>query len=221
MKRIILASTNEKDIVADFFCGSGTTLAVAEKLGRRWIGYDSNGHSIHMSRKRILSIKNSNDMINWKNMYNKDSHSFKILCFEKNDKRTSIPNVFLHENIQNKNEFQIKESPDFEVKIHKNNNNFSVELFNYLIPFKNVISEKVKENIKSFSDWIDYWAIDFDAQNDSFRNLWVSYRTPKSRTLSLISDLYHYSEPGTYKISVKTIDIFGIETLKSYIINVM
>ncbi len=221
MKRIILASTHEKDIVADFFCGSGTTLAVAEKLGRHWIGCDSNGHAINMSKKRILSIKNSNDMINWKNIYNKDSHSFKILCFENNDKKTSIPNVFLHENIQNKNKFQIKESPDFEVKIHKNNNNISIELLNYLIPFKNVISEKVKENIKSFSDWIDYWAIDFDAQNDSFRNLWFSYRTPKSRTLSLKSDLYHYNESGTYIISVKTIDIFGIETVKSYIINVI
>ncbi len=40
LKRIILASSNPSDIVADFFPGSGTTLAVAEKLGRRWIGSD-------------------------------------------------------------------------------------------------------------------------------------------------------------------------------------
>lgn len=221
LKRIILASSNEKDIVADFFCGSGTTLAVAEKLGRCWIGCDSNGHAIHMSRKRILSIKNSNDMINWKNKYNKDSHSFKILCFKKNEEISSIPNVFLHEDAQNKTKFHIKECPDLEVKIHKNNNKISVELFNYIMPFKNVISEKVKESIKSFSDWIDYWAIDFNAQNDSFKNMWFSYRTPKSRILSLKSDSYHYNEPGSYKISVKTIDILGIETLKSYIINVI
>ncbi len=40
LERIIKASSNEGDLVADFFCGSGTTLAVAEKLGRRWIGVD-------------------------------------------------------------------------------------------------------------------------------------------------------------------------------------
>ncbi|MFX1573450.1 MAG: site-specific DNA-methyltransferase [Promethearchaeota archaeon] len=221
LKRIILASTNEKDIVADFFCGSGTTLAVAEKLERRWIGCDSNAHAIHMSRKRILNIKNSKDMIKWKNLYNKDYRSFNILCFEKDNKTKSIPSVFLNENIQNKNEFQINENPYFEVKIQKNNNKISVELINYSIPFKNLISEKVNYNIKSFSDWIDYWAIDFNNQKDSFRNLWFSYRTPKNRMLSLISDIYQYNESGTYNISVKTIDIFGIETLKSFIINII
>ncbi|GAH80506.1 unnamed protein product, partial [marine sediment metagenome] len=63
LKRIILASSNETDIVADFFCGSGTTLAVAEKLGRRWIGSDLAKHAINISRKRILDIYNSNDLI--------------------------------------------------------------------------------------------------------------------------------------------------------------
>ena len=37
LERIIKASSNEGDLVADFFCGSGTTAAVAEKLGRKWI----------------------------------------------------------------------------------------------------------------------------------------------------------------------------------------
>ncbi len=40
IERIIKASTNEADIVLDFFAGSGTTAAVAEKLGRRWIACD-------------------------------------------------------------------------------------------------------------------------------------------------------------------------------------
>jgi adenine-specific DNA-methyltransferase len=42
LKRIILGSSNPGDIVADFFCGTGTTLAVAEKLDRKWIGCDNN-----------------------------------------------------------------------------------------------------------------------------------------------------------------------------------
>jgi len=66
LKRIILASSNPGDIVADFFCGSGTTLAVAEKLGRRWIGADLSKFAIQVTRKRLLDIHNSKDLINEK-----------------------------------------------------------------------------------------------------------------------------------------------------------
>ena len=64
LKRIILASSNPGDIVADFFCGSGTTLAVAEKLGRRWIGSDLSKFAIQVTRKRLLDIHNSKDLQN-------------------------------------------------------------------------------------------------------------------------------------------------------------
>jgi adenine-specific DNA-methyltransferase len=55
--RIIKASSNENDIVADFFCGSGTTLAVAEKLGRKWIGTDLGKFAIHTTRKRLIGVQ--------------------------------------------------------------------------------------------------------------------------------------------------------------------
>ena len=58
LERILRVSSNEGDLVADFFCGSGTTLAVAEKLGRRWIGCDLGRWGIHVSRKRLLGIEN-------------------------------------------------------------------------------------------------------------------------------------------------------------------
>lgn len=57
LKRIIKASSNEGDLVADFFCGSGTTMAVAEKLGRKWIGTDLGKFSIHTTRKRIIGVQ--------------------------------------------------------------------------------------------------------------------------------------------------------------------
>jgi len=44
-------------MVADFFCGSGTTLAVAEKLGRRWIGIDLGRYAIHVTRKRLIQAQ--------------------------------------------------------------------------------------------------------------------------------------------------------------------
>jgi len=57
LERIIKASSNEGDLVADFFCGSGTTLAVAEKLGRKWIGSDLGKFGIHTSRKRLIGVQ--------------------------------------------------------------------------------------------------------------------------------------------------------------------
>ena len=57
LERIIEASTNEGDLVGDFFCGSGTTIAVAERLGRRWIGSDLGRFAIHTARKRVIEIQ--------------------------------------------------------------------------------------------------------------------------------------------------------------------
>ncbi len=57
LDRIIKASSNEGDLVADFFCGSGTTGAVAEKLGRRWIMADLGRFAIHTTRKRMIEIQ--------------------------------------------------------------------------------------------------------------------------------------------------------------------
>lgn len=57
LERIIQASSNPGDLVADFFCGSGTTLAVAEKLGRKWIGTDLGRFAIHTSRKRLIGVQ--------------------------------------------------------------------------------------------------------------------------------------------------------------------
>ena len=57
LERVIKASCPEGGIVADFFCGSGTTLAAAEKLGRRWIGCDLGRFAIHTSRKRLIGLQ--------------------------------------------------------------------------------------------------------------------------------------------------------------------
>ncbi len=57
VERIILASSNEGDLICDFFCGSGTTFAVAEKLGRKWIGSDLGKFAIHTTRKRMITVQ--------------------------------------------------------------------------------------------------------------------------------------------------------------------
>ncbi|MFH1702338.1 MAG: site-specific DNA-methyltransferase [Nitrospirota bacterium] len=57
LERMILSSTNEGDLVADFFNGSGTTGAVAERLGRRWIMADLGRFAIHTTRKRMIELQ--------------------------------------------------------------------------------------------------------------------------------------------------------------------
>ena len=57
VQRIIQASSNEGDLIADFFCGSGTTAAVAEKLGRKWIATDLGKFGIHTTRKRLIGVQ--------------------------------------------------------------------------------------------------------------------------------------------------------------------
>jgi DNA modification methylase len=57
LERIIKASSNTCDLIADFFCGSGTTAAVAEKLGRKWIATDLGKFAIHTTRKRMIGVQ--------------------------------------------------------------------------------------------------------------------------------------------------------------------
>ncbi|MBU1706116.1 site-specific DNA-methyltransferase, partial [Patescibacteria group bacterium] len=79
LERIIKSTTNEGDLILDFFCGSGSTLAVAEKLGRRWIGCDIGKLAIYTTQKRLLEIDQSKNLENPKKKYGKPAKSFAIV----------------------------------------------------------------------------------------------------------------------------------------------
>ena len=57
LERIIAVATNEGDLLADFFSGSGTTAVVAEKLGRKWITSDLGKFAVHTTRKRMIGVQ--------------------------------------------------------------------------------------------------------------------------------------------------------------------
>jgi len=57
LERIIKVSSNKGDLVADFFCGSGTTTSVSEKLERKWIACDLGRFAIHTTRKRMIGVQ--------------------------------------------------------------------------------------------------------------------------------------------------------------------
>jgi len=88
----------------------------------------------------------------------------------------------------------------------------TVTLKDFVIPTTVLLAEAVRSKVKRWSDYIDYWAVDWDFQNDTFTPGWVTYRTRKDRTLVLTSDPHLYEKPGTYQLLVKVVDIFGNET---------
>lgn len=115
--RIISAASAEGDLVADFFCGSGTTLAVAEQLGRRWIGADLGRFSIHTTRKRLIGLQRelheANRPYRSFDVYNlgryerqwwqkdilrgaEDEHRAVVLKFFKAESLTHLPSPLLH-----------------------------------------------------------------------------------------------------------------------------
>jgi DNA modification methylase len=84
LNRIFEVSSKEGDLVADFFCGSGTTLAVAEKLNRKWIGSDLGKFAIHTTRKRMVGVQRE-----LKNA-NKSYRAFEILNLGKYERQHYI-----------------------------------------------------------------------------------------------------------------------------------
>lgn len=323
LERIILASSNPGDIVADFFCGSGTTLAVAEKLGRRWIGCDLSRYAIHVTRKRLLEIENSKDLESSDRKYGKKAKPFEILNLGKYERQLwqiktftgkdekqiiyeyivfilklygaepisgftyihgkkgnalvyvgavdypvtiqevidvmneckkvgqkelhilgwewemglndaiqeiakrediklrlrIIPKEVLDEEAIRKGDIQFFELAYFRTDIKTSGKTVELELKDFVIPHTDLIPDNVKDMIRRWTDWIDYWAVDFDFKNDTFNNGWTSYRTKKDRTLNLQAT-HTYQAPGKYKIFVKVIDIFGIDTSQIFEVEV-
>ena len=81
LERILRGSSDEGDLIGDLFCGSGTTLAVAEKLGRKWIGCDLGRFAVHTSRKRLIGVQRELKAAN------KSYRSFEILNLGKYERQ--------------------------------------------------------------------------------------------------------------------------------------
>jgi len=304
LERIIKASSNKDDLVTDFFCGSGTTGAVAEKLGRRWIMADLGRYAIHTTRKRLLGIDNCKPFVvqnlgkyerqYWQGvtfkkrsdeqmpiyeyiqfilkLYNaepltgmlhihgkKGKHfvhvgavdapvtlteikeamdevkragqkALDILGWEwemglhdvveKTAKESgihlrllSIPRDVMDPRAAAKGDVTFYELAYLEVDVTLIKDAcFVVELKDFAIPNLDLIPQEVRDKIKKWSDYIDYWSVDWDWNEDTFHNMWQSYRTRKERKLELTSDVHKYKNSGNHKIMVKVIDIFGNDT---------
>jgi len=93
----------------------------------------------------------------------------------------------------------------------------SVTLKDFIISPQDVPRD-VQAAITHWSQWIDYWAIDWDYKGDTFHNQWQSYRTKKEPRLQT-SATSTYAFPGEHTIVIKVIDILGNDTTKSIPVN--
>jgi hypothetical protein len=93
-------------------------------------------------------------------------------------------------------------------------------LKDFVIPDTELIPEDVRKKLKEWSDYIDYWAVDWDFRNDTFVQGWAAYRTRNDRTLPRTSDPHSYEQPGRFRVLVKVIDIFGNDTSQAFDVDV-
>ncbi len=95
-----------------------------------------------------------------------------------------------------------------------------VMLKNFVISNAEFIPNEVRSKIEKWSDYIDYWAVDWNFRNDTFMQGWEAYRTRKDRSLCLASAPHKYEKQGKYRILVKVIDIFGNDTSQAFEVKV-
>jgi len=302
LERFIDALSNEGDLIADFFCGSGTTAAVAEKLERRWITSDIGRYAIHSARKRFLEIEGCRPFeisnigkyerqywqtIQFGNKTAEQSMAEYISFVLKLYKAEALPgSAYIHGKKGNKlvhiggvdapvtfgdiqhaledtrrmkqkelvvlgwewemglhdvveqeaakagiklhllsipreamdkravdaGDIQFFELAYLETDVKISAHGYQIKLSDFVIPNLDLIPAEVKKLIKKWSDYIDYWSVDWDYKNDTFHNQWQSYRTKKDRSLELKTDHHEYTRKGDYKVMVKVIDIFGNDT---------
>jgi adenine specific DNA methylase Mod len=94
----------------------------------------------------------------------------------------------------------------------------TLELKDFVIPPDDV-PEEVRTAIRHWSQWIDYWAVDWDYKGDTFHNQWQSYRTRKEPGIETKTS-HVYDDPGRYTVVAKVIDILGNDTTKTLVIEV-
>lgn len=99
------------------------------------------------------------------------------------------------------------------VDVKTNKRTVILKLKNFMIPPDDV-PEAARRAVKHWSQWIDYWAVDWDNKSDTFHNQWQSYRTRTDNALALEAE-HAYPDANEYTVVVKVIDILGNDTTKT------
>ncbi len=181
LERVILAASNEGGIVADFFCGSGTTLAVAERLGRRWMGCDASPIAVHTTRKRLLGLK-------------------ACAAF---DVQRLVPDGDQASSVRSRH------AGSFSFALSGR----TFELTGFDPAGVDFVPGCVRSRISTWSDWIDYWCVDWDWNGGPVEPDLVAFRTRRKRALELACEV-PFARGLAGRIVVSVVDVLGREATR-------
>ncbi len=124
-----------------------------------------------------------------------------------------IPREVLEKKAVEQGDIKFYELASLGVKVKTGKKQIEVSLTDFIIPPDDV-PEEVRGKITHWSQWIDYWAVDWNYRGDTFHNEWQSYRTKKEPKIDLTARNTDV-KPGKYTVLVKVIDILGNDTTKA------
>jgi DNA modification methylase len=207
LERIIKASSRPGDLVADFFCGSGTTLAVAELLGRKWLGADAGALAIQTTRKRLLRLR--------RNLENPPP--FAILdCAPEAPSRGQTFAVSLRGG-----GFSYAR-PEIRARVRAAGSGVCVELCGFLVKdgpeggnltVRRGLLHRLKAGglvplMRTWLDWVDCWDLDSNHVPGLLVSHWQAFRAQGSRDLPLRSPVL---PGGSGPMAIRVVDIFAHE----------
>jgi hypothetical protein len=123
-----------------------------------------------------------------------------------------IPREVLEKRAVEQGDIRFFELAALSVDAKRTRRKVRLTLEDFVIPLDDVPAD-VQKAVTHWSNWIDYWAVDWDNQGDTFHNEWQAYRTRKANKIALTTE-HEYSDNGEYTVVVKVIDILGNDTTK-------
>jgi hypothetical protein len=129
-----------------------------------------------------------------------------------------IPREVLEKKAVDQGDIKFYELAALKTKVKTEKLKATLTLDNFIMP-QDDLPDDVRGNITHWSQWVDYWAVDWNFKDDTFHNEWQSYRTKQSPKIDL-ETAHTYEAKGKYTVVVKVIDILGNDTTKAIHIEV-
>lgn len=169
--------------------------------------------------KEKTTTTNGIDFLGWDFAFDVNETAAQFAASNKVDvKFKKIPREVLEKKAVEQGDIKFYELASLNVKMKIERKKATITLDNFIIP-PDDLPEDVRQHITHWSQWIDYWAVDWNYQDDTFHNEWQSYRTKQNQKLELTSSRI-YEVSGKYIVLVKVIDILGNDTTKAIQIEV-
>jgi adenine-specific DNA-methyltransferase len=124
-----------------------------------------------------------------------------------------IPRDVMDKRAVEQGDVQFFELAALSVDLKVEKRDVTLKLADFVIPPDDV-PEEARKAVKHWSQWIDYWAVDWENKGDTFHNEWQTYRTRKEPALTL-ETRHTYDAAGDYTVAMKVIDILGNDTTKT------